>query len=275
MAGEKVEGERPMKLFSTLLAWRSRFPQLHRHRQSTPGTISPATLALSCIRTCSKGGNRCSGATVAARWPNLNARAAWRPQSRPWHCTSPRPIRRFGEVGRAESVLREQIKRTPGDARLLPALDALRVEMPPPAPPAAASACTDRVGVSCRQVPPSTDRAASGRSSAASSSTGNVAAAPVASRRERAPDADSVPPSPPASVQQSADGAQFGAGFALALQEHRFDDAQRQADAWLAHEASGAALLDELTYQLVTAGATEQAMRVLLRSLPVRGPRAC
>lgn len=175
---------------------------------------------------------------------------------------------RFGEVGRAESLLREQIKLTPGDARLLPALDALRVEMPPPAPPAAASACTDRVGVSCRQVPPSTDRTASGRSSAASSSTGNAASAPVASRRERAPDADSVPPSPPASVQQSADGAQFGADFALALQEHQFDDAQRQADAWLAHEASGAALLDTLTYQLVTAGATEQAMRVLLRNYP-------
>jgi adsorption protein A len=55
------------------------------------------------------------------------------------------------------------------------------------------------------------------------------------------------------------------------LQAHLFDDAQRQADSLLAHDASGAALLDSLTYQLVTAGATEQATWVLLGTYPFAG----
>jgi bacteriophage N4 adsorption protein A len=174
---------------------------------------------------------------------------------------------KFGDVERAESLLREQIKLTPGDARLLPALMAVRAGMPTPAAPATASACIDRVGVSCEEVPPATDRRASGRSTRASSSAGHSALAPVASRPQPAHDPGSVPPSP-ARVPQFADTAQLGADFTLALQAHQFDDAQRQADTWLAHDVSGSGLLDTLTYQLVTAGATEQALRVLLRTYP-------
>lgn len=172
---------------------------------------------------------------------------------------------RFGELRRAESVLSAQIRLTPGDARLPAALTALRTKMVPYAAPAAASACIDDVGLRCNDVPPSSDRRASTASTV--SFTNTISAKPAAPRRAKAQHTDPVAP-PPASVERPADTPQFAADFMLALQGHDFDKAARQADAWLAYDASSAALLDVVTYQLLAAGATEQAMNLLLQTYP-------
>ena len=88
------------------------------------------------------------------------------------------------------------------------------------------------------------------------------------SRRSAAPHARGVPrddpvPAPlappralPVEVASADPSVELRASFAQALQAHRFDDAQRQADLLLAHGESGATLLDGLTYQLVAAGAS-------------------
>ena len=63
--------------------------------------------------------------------------------------------RKFGEAGRAESILRAQLKQTPDDARLSSALADLRPAARPavtPQPPAVvspASSCSDVTSTSC------------------------------------------------------------------------------------------------------------------------------
>ena len=176
--------------------------------------------------------------------------------------------KKFGETARAESLLREQLTRTPGDERLRAALTDLRVvaAQPPPGGPNA-SACAGPVRVaSCRGSSPlelqragehaSIARPAERRMVANSSNTPVVRRAP----RQR----------PTHMPQQSAgmSAPTVRTGLTLALQAGRFDDAQREVDAWLASEPGNGALLDELTYKLVGAGATEQAVRVLLRAYP-------
>jgi bacteriophage N4 adsorption protein A len=172
---------------------------------------------------------------------------------------------RFGELRLAESVLSAQIRLTPGDPRLPAALTAVRAMLVPPATPAAASGCMDDVGTRCNDVPPSSDRRAT-TASPMVSFTHTIPAKPAAPRRAKAQHTDSVPP--PAPVERPGDGPQFAADFMLALQGHDFDEAARQADTWLAHDASGAAVLDVVTYQLLATGATEQAMNLLLHAYP-------
>jgi len=189
--------------------------------------------------------------------------------------------RRFGDMRRAESLLREQMIRTPRDSRVTAALTDLMSKMQPPATAARPNSCADRPGPSCQEVPPVSERRPVATSSAPSlpvvasapsSSRSNAAAGPIATRRERGQHTDSVPaPSPALSAAKADPAAEFSANFTLALQTHRFDDAERHADSWLALQGSGPALLDSLTYQLVTAGATDQATRMLLRSYPYSG----
>jgi adsorption protein A len=166
--------------------------------------------------------------------------------------------RKFGEPGRAESVLLQQLTRTPDDMRLQTAIDDLR-----PAPPAA----SHPESRSPHPVP------------AASPGQGTV---PARSRKETIPDGAQTTAVRPARVARpgripdlartppppSDPAAELQAGFAVALGARRFDDAQRHADALLAGESAGLALLDELTYKLVAAGATGQAARTLLRTYP-------
>src|SRR5262249_53425256 len=78
---------------------------------------------------------------------------------------------KFGELGRAEALLRAQIRLTPGDARLLAALTAVQAAMAPAAVPAAANACIDNVDPRCNDVPPSSDRRATKASADASTNT--------------------------------------------------------------------------------------------------------
>lgn len=68
--------------------------------------------------------------------------------------------------------------------------------------------------------------------------------------------------------------AELRAGFTAALGARRFDDAQRYAEALLAGDKGSVALLDELTYKLVDAGAADQAARTLLRAYPFAGGAA-
>jgi bacteriophage N4 adsorption protein A len=157
--------------------------------------------------------------------------------------------RMFGQPERAESLLREQIAQTPGDARLRTALaDLLTIRKPlahgSPSPP------------------------------------GSMASVPVRPPPSLGPGRRAVPPpqkhpvrvGQPVATSMVATATR-GASFTQALETHRFDDAQEQADAWLALD-QGAALLDPLTYQLVAAGGTGQATRVLLRTYPFAGRAA-
>ncbi|HMF96322.1 MAG TPA: hypothetical protein VKE96_18590, partial [Vicinamibacterales bacterium] len=98
--------------------------------------------------------------------------------------------------------------------------------------------------------------------------TNAVTPQPAALRRTKTQHTDSLPPPPSEPVERPGATTQFGTAFMLALQRHDFADAARQADAWLAYDTSDPALLDGLTYQLLVAGATEQATDLLLQGYP-------
>ena len=170
---------------------------------------------------------------------------------------------RFGELSRAESLLRAQILLTPTDARLRPALNALQAVMVARATPAAVSACSD--AQRCKDVAPPAPRPANTTSSEAPVTTSAKRAAP---RREKAQPLVPSAPAPAEPVEPSGDTPQFGAAFTVALQRHDFEEAVRQATALLVQDVSDAALLDNLTYQLLTAGATGQATDLLLQKYP-------
>jgi adsorption protein A len=114
-------------------------------------------------------------------------------------------------------------------------------------------------------VPPLTAEHASGAVPAPLQPRESVAKPPVVARREHGSRQPAVREQP--SVTQPDITTQLKTRFSLALQTHRFDDARREADALLAHD-DGAGILEDVTYKLVEAGATEQAVRVLLTTYP-------
>src|SRR5688572_13076527 len=126
---------------------------------------------------------------------------------------------RFGELPRAESLLRAQIALTPADARLPRALTALQAAMAPRAAAAASVACSDNGGPRCNDRPAQPDRPANTASSAAPVTT---TARPVAPRREKAQQVVPVAPAPAAPVERSDDTPQFSAAFTVALQRRDF-----------------------------------------------------
>jgi adsorption protein A len=75
---------------------------------------------------------------------------------------------------------------------------------------------------------------------------------------------------PPAIAREAAVASPGDAltRFKTALESRRFDEASREAQTALDEIGGGAALLDELTYRLVGAGAHQQAARLLLRAYP-------
>ena len=188
---------------------------------------------------------------------------------------------RFGETGRAESILRAQLQRTPDDARLRSALANLR----PPALPAAAAAapassCADPASASCRATAASGSQPGSG-AARATAGTNDVAVArgaqprpsaeavaKRASRREDAPRPQPVQQQARTEVSRADGATEMSAGLTAALETHRFEAAERQADQLLASNPGRAGLFDEVTYKLVEAGATEQAARLLLCAYP-------
>jgi adsorption protein A len=180
--------------------------------------------------------------------------------------------KKFGEAARAESLLREQLTRTPGDERLRSALTELRVvARQPPAAVPNANACTEPVkAASCRGALPSAQRADEHASIARAAEGRIVGTSPNTPVPKRASGQrlTRMPQPPAAMIAPTEASTGFRTGLSVALQARRFDDAQREVDALLAREPGSAALLDELTYKLVGAGAAEQAVRVLLRAYP-------
>ena len=162
--------------------------------------------------------------------------------------------RTFGEPARAESVLRQQLTRTPNDRRLQTAIADL--QQAAPAAPAQAS----RVPSPALSPTPTAPRA-----SDAAPSTGRSrrrVGRPACCRRL-------VSRSQAATAPVQADpSTELRRSFVVALETRRFEDAERDAKAMLAAEAAGAGLLDELTYKLVEAGAGNEAARTLLRAYP-------
>jgi len=160
--------------------------------------------------------------------------------------------RRFGESARAETVLRDRLSHSPGDARLHEALAAIGPRQP--------------------AVPGS-----SGTSS-------NVNEQPVAAESGVEPIAK--PPAPSAVVARTSPkrpGSRAAARaeavvttpvedalarFGAAVEAKRFDEARVHADRVLHDNAGGATLLDELTYRLMDAGGTEQATTLLSQAYP-------
>src|SRR5262245_1700764 len=185
--------------------------------------------------------------------------------------------RKFGESARAESVLRQQLERTPRDARLRNALMDLEASgrsatrVPPGSVcPDPSRECTGGSASDVRPAggpPPAASEATRGSGRAAKAEPGARDSAtrvrPTFSAREQ-PGSD-----PPEGGSHSAgDAGQSAASepnaFTRALQSRRFDDAQHLAERMLVERPGGAALLDEVTYQMVEAGATTHATRMLL-----------
>ena len=187
--------------------------------------------------------------------------------------------RKFGELNRAESLLRQQLARTPDDVRVRGALNELRTPPQTALTRPSASPCTDPTSAGCGTSTPSastsprTERAAGSpavveaprppepKSGAVVAGSPTVAAGGVTSpARVRKKVAPPVAPPDPSTELRSA--------FALALQTRRFDEALRQADSLIASATGGAGLVDELSYKFVDAGAPDHAIRMLLRAYP-------
>ena len=90
---------------------------------------------------------------------------------------------KFGETGRAESILRAQLQRTPGDERLRSALAALRPATTPPPAVAAMSSCAE----------PSSGKKPFGRWTR-KTATSIFTAMPKAATRARSPNRRPMPP---------------------------------------------------------------------------------
>jgi adsorption protein A len=171
---------------------------------------------------------------------------------------------RFGELSKAESLLRAQIRLTPRDARLLPALTAVQAVIADRSAPAAANGCRDKTAPRCN-VPSASAQSANTASAASAVTTAPKPDAPrPAKARRTAPAASEAA----VTADAGAETSEPGAAFTRALGQHEFDEASREGAAWLARDPGDPALLDRLTYQLVTAGASTQAADLLLEAYP-------
>jgi bacteriophage N4 adsorption protein A len=157
--------------------------------------------------------------------------------------------RKFGEHARATSLLRDQLKRTPADARVKGTLAELEAAARP-VPVAAAPVAAPLVAA----AGPAAAKAAPKRAA--------VVIAPKAPAFRRA----TAAPRPMAVAPMDA-RTQLRTQFSDALRDGHFTDAEAAGDALIRIEASIAAL-EEVTFKLVDAGAGDQALGVLLRGYP-------
>jgi bacteriophage N4 adsorption protein A len=183
--------------------------------------------------------------------------------------------RKFGDIARAESLLRQQLERTPDDARLRTALTELRAPSQPAAPNPAANPCASAADASCGKSAANGVRVA-GNAPVATDVKNNAAAAgsvstvttktnpPVRARQKVKPLVQ-----PDSSLNAAAGArAELMSAFTLAIQTRRFDDALQQGESLAATDARNGALFDELSFKLVDAGGNQQAIRMLLRAYP-------
>jgi bacteriophage N4 adsorption protein A len=161
--------------------------------------------------------------------------------------------RKFGETERAERLLREQLKRTPSDARVKSTLAEIEAASRPVAVSGAAASAAPVATV-------------------AKARPARVVTARKPSRARRAVSPRTVPT--PASVSHTVPipappdvRTQAQARFTTAVSERRIADAEAAGNELLALDVSPA-MLDDVSFKLVDAGASEEALRVLLQAYP-------
>jgi adsorption protein A len=150
--------------------------------------------------------------------------------------------RTFGDVARAVSLLRGQLTRTSGDVRLRNALAALE-PVPPLAPEVARAARQPAARAVSSRVKPRVD--------------------PLKRPERRLLTKTPAPVVPPDAVATDP-----RLRFVDALRTRPFDVAQSEAMALLEANGHDVSLLDELSYQLMQAGASAQAGRLLMQAYP-------
>ena len=177
--------------------------------------------------------------------------------------------RTFGEIARAETLLRQQLEQTPSDKRVREALSRLR-PAPTAAPQsAAAGACKDAACTSnsATIAVPAPQAATLQPGTAAAARTPGTATQP----RKRQPELNaantggSKTSPPPKGSKADVDPT---IPFMQSLASRKFDDAQSQAERLLSQTPDNGVMLDELSYRLVEAGAAPQAVRVLFTGYP-------
>jgi adsorption protein A len=159
--------------------------------------------------------------------------------------------RTFGEASRARLLLRDQLKRTPSDARVKRTLDELEADARPAAsaipPSAPGSQFPPVAATTARSSAPSPPRQSPmrprARSGAPSSGFGRAPAPAVDARVEAR------------------------TRFTAALGDRRFADAAIAGGAMIALDPTPASL-EEVSFKLVDAGAGEEALGLLLRAYP-------
>ena len=183
--------------------------------------------------------------------------------------------RKFGLEARAESVLREQLKRAPDDSRLRSALGRLR-RTPEGARRPQTEDGTSRSAAEATQHAASVATSATRTPSQPAQSqstqpkpaprTGETAATVVA-RTWTGPATSQLLGRIPTD-KAPADPRHLLSG---ALPAERLDDVEREAERLLVQHGGNPGLLDEITYQFVQAGAVEQPTRLLLQFYPFAG----
>ncbi len=187
--------------------------------------------------------------------------------------------RKFGDTARAESVLREQLMRTPDDARVRTALADVDAAVHA-ASRSRATFCSQSTGASCtdpklsdsqRSDAPSRrglEATAAARPSPQTDKTGFASTTPASLPRSQRVRVDHIRQQTPGGVAQPNRPPDLRAALNVALQARDFDAAGHQADALLASDPGSAGLFDEVTYKLVESGATAEATRLLFREYP-------
>ena len=154
--------------------------------------------------------------------------------------------RKFGETRRAEQLLRDQLTRTPADARVKGTLAEIEAAARPAAPAAAPTAAAAAVVVPAPTKP---------KPVAAAAKTAAV-------RRRPLPAPPRATPAAPVAIDARTEAQ---ARFADAVRGRRFAEAGAAGGVLLALDASS---LEHVSYALVDAGADEEALRILLQAYP-------
>ena len=152
--------------------------------------------------------------------------------------------RKFGEDARAERLLRDQLKRTPSDARVKGTLAEIEAAARPPliaAAPAPATTASPVATATTAPVVPA-PKPASARRPVSVSRAAPISAAPDVRTQART-------------------------RFTTAVDAKRFVEAEAAGRELLALDGS-LATLDEVSFKLVDAGADDEALRVLLKAYP-------
>jgi adsorption protein A len=165
---------------------------------------------------------------------------------------------RFGDNARAETVLRDRLSHSPGDARLHEALAALGPRQP--AVPGSSGTSS-----SVNEQPVSAENGVQPIAKPSAPSTVVARTSPKRPSARSAARAEAVATTP---VEDAL------ARFGVAVEAKNFDEARVHADRVLHDNGGGATLLDELTYRLMDAGGAEQATTLLLQAYPFAGRSA-